>query len=113
MGYSCTKAASEMLGLIRNQFSDGVTGNGLRFGGSNYFYEVGRENVDGAITGSVFEHIDETHARKVGSFRIAPDGHIPRFPRIKRDMMTSMYFMFLELLRTDPAMLSLYSQGAI
>jgi hypothetical protein len=113
MGYSCTKAASEMLGLIRNQFSDGVTSNGLRFGGSTYFYEVGRENVDGSITGTVFENTDAPTCHKYGSFKIAADGRVVRFPGIKRDMRIRLYFRFLELVRTDPAMLSLYSQGAI
>lgn len=47
MGYSCTKDASDMLGLIRKTFTDGATSNGLRFGAETYFYEIGRENADG------------------------------------------------------------------
>ena len=117
MGYSCTKDASEMLGLIRHQFSDGTTSNGLVIRQHSdvrtYFYEVGKEQADGSITGTLFQNVDESHARKVGSFRINSDGTIARFPRIRRDMMTSLYFRFLELRRTNPALLSSYSYGAI
>jgi hypothetical protein len=109
MGYSCTKDASDMLGLIRNQFGDGKTSNGLVFHGRSYFYEVGKEQADGAITGTIFENVDETHARKYGSFRINSDGSIARFPKIKRDMRTSMYFMMLEIQRTDPYRLGSYT----
>ena len=109
MGYSCTKDADEMLGLIRHQFSDGTTSNGLAISGETYFYEVGKEQTDGSITGTLFQNVDESHARKVGSFRINSDGTIARFPRIRRDMMTSLYFRFLELRRAGIS----YSQGAI
>ena len=122
MGYSCTKDASEMLGLIRHQFNNGKYSNGLVIrspradsytSGHSYFYEVGKEQVDGSITGTLFQNVDESRARKVGSFRINSDGTIARFPRIRRDMMTSLYFRFLELRRTNPALLSSYSHGAI
>ena len=113
MGYSCTKDADEMLGLIRHQFNNGKYSNGLAISGETYFYEVGKEQADGSITGTLFQDVDETHARKVGSFRINEDGSIARFPRIRRDMMTSLYFRFLELRRTNPALLSSYSYGAI
>ncbi len=39
MGYSCTKDASDMLGLIRHTFSDGETSTGLAIAGKRYFYE--------------------------------------------------------------------------
>ena len=113
MGYSCTKDASDMLGFIRHQFGDGMTSNGLRIGAKTYFYEIGREHDDGSITGPLYENIDESYARQVGRFKINADGSIARFPRIRRDMMTSLYFRFLELRRTNPALLSSYSHGAI
>ena len=118
MGYSCTKDASDMLGLIRNQFGDGKTSNGLVMrspradsytSGHSYFYEVGKEQIDGSITGTLFQNVDESHARRVGSFKINANGSIARFPRIRRDMMTSMYFIMLEIQRTDPHRLSSYS----
>ena len=61
MGYSCTKDASDMLGLLRHSFSDGVTGNGLAIGGKTYFYEVGQEQADGRITGTLFENMRREH----------------------------------------------------
>lgn len=113
MGYSCTKDANDMLGLIRNQFGDGTASNGLAISGETYFYEVGKEQADGAITGTLFQNIDANHARRVGSFRINADGTIARFPRIRRDMQISMYLRFLELQRVNPMLLSSYSYGGI
>jgi hypothetical protein len=92
MGYSCTKDASDMLGYIRNQFGDGKTSNGLVIRGESYFYEIGKEQTDGAITGTLFMNTLPGSCRKVGSFRINADGTIARFPRICRDMRISMDF---------------------
>ena len=111
-----------MLGLIRNQFGDGKTSNGLVMrspradsdtSGHSYFYEVGKEQIDGSITGTLFQNVDESHARRVGSFKINANGSLARFPRIRRDMMKSLYFRFLELRRTNSMLLSSYSYGAI
>jgi hypothetical protein len=122
MGYSCTKDAHDMLGLIRNQFGDGETSNGLVMrspranayeSGRSYFYEVGKEQADGAITGTLFLNVSDNQALRVGSFRINANGSIARFPRIRRDMRTSMYFMMLEIQRTDPQRLSSYSMGVL
>ena len=122
MGYSCTKDADEMLGLIRHQFNNGKYSNGLVIrspradsytSGHSYFYEVGKEQIDGSITGTLFQNVDESHARRVGSFKINAKGSLARFPRIRRDMMTSMYFIMLEIQRTDPHRLSSYSWGVI
>jgi hypothetical protein len=113
MGYSCTKDASDMLGLIRHTFTDGRTSNGLAIGGKTYFYEVGQEQADGRITGTLFENIDENSARSVGRFCIHPTGVIVRFPRIKRGQRIMLKFRFDELLRTNPQLLSSYGYGAI
>ena len=113
MGYSCTKDADEMLGLIRHTFSDGKTSNGLRIGAATFFYEIGCENSDGSITGTLFENVDETHARRYGSFKIHAEGVIVRFPGIKQNQRVALKFKFDELRRTNPALLSSYSYGAI
>lgn len=47
---------------------------------ARYFYEIGREQADGSITGSVFRFVDETHVRRAGSFKIGPDGNVIRWP---------------------------------
>jgi hypothetical protein len=113
MGYSCTKAASDMLGLIRHDFTDGETSNGLRICGRRFFYEIGREQTDGSITGVVFEHQGADTASKIGSFKIHAEGVIVRFPRIKNNQRIALKFRFDELKRTNPMLLSSYSHGAI
>ena len=74
MGYSATKDALDMLGLLRHTFSDGVTGNGLAIGGKTYFYEVGQEQANGRITDTLYENTTPGFCRAVGSFRIASIG---------------------------------------
>jgi hypothetical protein len=113
MGYSCTKAASCMLGLIRHTFTDGQTSNGLRIGAATFFYEIGRENADGSITGTVFENTGVGTCRKYGSFKIHAEGVIVRFPGVKQNQRVSLKFKFDELMRTNPMLLSSYSNGSI
>jgi hypothetical protein len=113
MGYSCTKDASDMLGLIRHTFTDGATSNGLVIAGRSYFYEIGREHEDGRITGTLFQHQGEDSATKIGSFRISYSGGIVSFPRLKHNQRVALHFKFAELRRTNPMLLSSYSHGSI
>lgn len=93
MGYSARADAFDTLRAIeRSQkalgcaSSNGIVKDGQVIG----FYEIGRENRDGAITGQVFKncepyHVgqrgpDRAYATKAGSFRISPDGVVERFP---------------------------------
>jgi hypothetical protein len=48
----------------------------------HYFWETGRENDDGAVTGTVMGQWQNDPSRyiKVGSFRIEATGKITRFP---------------------------------
>ena len=85
MGYSCTQAADKRLDMIM----------GLRAGpmgkapestnmwysdqGKQYFYEIGRENRDGAITGSIYKMVQDG-CKKSGTFRIESNGQVTRFP---------------------------------
>jgi hypothetical protein len=48
--------------------------------GVRYFYEVGRENADGSITGTVWKMVGENGARRSGSFRIDNAGTVVRGP---------------------------------
>jgi hypothetical protein len=113
MGYSCSKAASDMLGLIRHEFSDGKTSNGIRLGAATFFYEIGRENSDGSITGTLFENLEQNRCRKYGSFKIHASGVIVRFPGIKSNQRIQLKFKFDEMQRTNPMLLSSYSYGTI
>ena len=81
MGYSYTAKAGfvlDALGVIlrgQNPSSNMIE----KTGG---FWETGREQPDGAITGTVWRPWEKDPSRVVnaGSFRIEPDGRISRFP---------------------------------
>lgn len=49
--------------------------------GVRYFFERGREQADGAITGRVFRFVGDDRAERAGGFRISPDGDVDRWPR--------------------------------
>ena len=74
MGYSCTKLAADTLELWNNACYEQTKMNNRYIGKDNreYFFEIGAERADGAITGSVYKM---TGAR-VGSFKIKPNGEI-------------------------------------
>lgn len=81
MGYSQTAAsafASEALIRILQDAHGDCGGSSNSWGTREQFsfFEHGREREDGAETGTVYSHT----GRKVGSYRIEPDGTITRFP---------------------------------
>jgi hypothetical protein len=88
MGYSATKAAIETLEHIERTFqSPDTKSQVMRFNGADYYFECGRENEDGAVTGTlhkftsiVLDSSTDVYARSVGSVRISSDGTIERFP---------------------------------
>ncbi len=86
MGYSCTAAAAyteeAMIEVLHetstseNQKSSNV----WDYNGKRFFVERGREQRDGAVTGTVWRFLPgNTHCRKAGSVRIEPDGKITRW----------------------------------
>jgi hypothetical protein len=101
MGYSCTAAAGCVLDAVTAvaapRDKEGKRpSNGLPGGG---FWEIGRENADGAVTGTVWRnlnaqerarwsHLDNLDERvtRAGGFRIEPCGHISRFPGLPKDL---------------------------
>lgn len=94
MGYSCSARASHVLKQI-----DCLDEFDISSPNHKYFYEIGKENNDGAITGIVFEFIGESNiqegyltrpCKKAGSFRIEPDGSIKRFPGIPKHMYNAL-----------------------
>jgi|ERR1700735_4473416 hypothetical protein len=84
MGYSCSKAADDTLKNIQANFRIKNSGNAFSNGSKTYFWEIGRENGDGAITGKVWMDTGDQFARSAGSFRIEADGTVVRFPGIPR-----------------------------
>ena len=85
MGWSCrTEAMQTMRAIERVMEKKGSTfSNELITPTWRGMYEYSRrEHADGAITGTVFRNVGKGYVRKVGSFRINPDGDIARFPGI-------------------------------
>lgn len=83
MGYSCSQDASHTLGVIGHMFATNGNPNILTIRGTQYFFERGRENADGAITGKLMEMLPDDYCQSVGRVRIESDGTITRFPRLK------------------------------
>lgn len=91
MGYSFTAKAGYTLDAIATMIGAN-TSNGMPDGG---FYETGREQVDGAITGTVWKPCASCgtiqnvpcHVTRRGSFRINPDGTVKRFPGLARKLL--------------------------
>lgn len=85
MGWSCRKEAGDTLEKIQDYCSkDSGVSNEFKENGTSYFFEVSRtEHADGAITGSVHEMVPPQNAKRVGQFRIEPDGKISRFDKLQ------------------------------
>lgn len=82
MGYSCTAKAGfvreAIEALIANKLGPGKPSNATLDGG---FWEIGRENADGSITGKVWKPWGTAgHVVPRGSFKIDSEGKIVRFP---------------------------------
>ena len=87
MGYSCSTIANNVLNFIIASVNNTDSSNEWTFNGKRYFYEVGRENRDGAITGTVWRfQPDGVHVKRAGSFRIEPEGEISRFPHVPNEV---------------------------
>ena len=81
MGYSCTAKAAMVLDTFHG---GGEVSNTWTWKGTEYFYEQGRENQDGAITGTIWS----MSGRRKGSFRISPDGIVERAPHGMRTCLS-------------------------
>lgn len=76
--------------------------NGTR----HYFSEIGRENRDGAITGTVFEYsADGAKCWRAGSFRIEPCGELTRWAGATKAMR--------EAARNELRILAAFANGAM
>lgn len=85
MGWSCTALAGDVLDAVRAACIED-TGSSNRWRGKShcYFFEVGRENLDGAITGTVWREAPGNLCYRSGSFRIEPSGRVSRGPALFR-----------------------------
>ena len=101
MGYSCTRDAQDTLAILSRQYATDGNPNVLTMGTvrkARYFFERGRENEDGSITGTLMVIVqdadgkDTDFARVKGSVKIAADGTIERWPNlIARDRVEIEY----------------------
>jgi hypothetical protein len=86
MSYSCNAIAGlvydEMIVQLQSASScETETQNSWEHNGVRYFAEIGREQNDGAVTGTVWQFLaDGKHVRKAGSFRVNPGGKVSRWP---------------------------------
>jgi|AntAceMinimDraft_6_1070360.scaffolds.fasta_scaffold42587_2 hypothetical protein len=91
MGYSCNAIATfaleaiiEILNRDNGEHPKGI-GNGWignsrgDKAGKPYFYEVGKERADGAITGPTYYEV-RNGCKETSGFRISGNGVIERFP---------------------------------
>jgi len=92
MGWSCGVRA----GWVADAWTDACVVNSgsqnvFDVGGHRYFWEMSRkEHSDGAITGTVWKYVDDTHVRKAGSFRISGAGVVERAPRFLKAVSPSV-----------------------
>ena len=87
MGWSCSRLASMTMDrwTVACIASTGIQ-NVFVSKSTRYFWEASRkEHRDGSITGQIFRHVDPTHVRPSGSFRINGDGTIRRAPKFLKD----------------------------
>lgn len=107
MGYSCTARASLVLAAIQSVMDKAMPNDKTSNKLPNGFWERGREQADGAITGTVFKTVRVlTEAERIeaaakmggacqpdwignpcvraGSFKISADGKIVRFPQLTK-----------------------------
>jgi hypothetical protein len=94
MGYSCVTIATLVMDELMKQVREGVSANqfttigGRKYKGQNriFFWQQGKEQPDGAMTGPVFVCLPDCMARCCGSYRIEPDGKITRFTGIPKKL---------------------------
>ena len=98
MGYSCTVAAANVLDAIedylREKYPDTPgkpSSNGWMINGRKFFFERGKENDDGAITGTVYSSDPASNrCHRAGSVRIEPEGTVTRFAHVPKSVIASV-----------------------
>jgi hypothetical protein len=86
MGYSCNAMAGMVYDAMIAQLQaaserEHDSQNVWDHKGVDHFAEIGREQSDGAVTGTVWRFLpDGQHVRRIGSFRINPGGKVSRWP---------------------------------
>jgi hypothetical protein len=87
MGYSCTRNAMNRLNFMFSEHDNSLPSNTWKKkDGTEYFYEIGKENANGAITGAVWLAKKSGYAYRAGSFKIDSEGKVLRFPHMNTTM---------------------------
>lgn len=113
MGYSCTVDASNMLGVIGKWYATNGNPNILTIKEKQYFFERGKEQPDGAITGTLYLMLPNDMCRKAGNVRIEPDGTLTRFPAIPRTHRQELENDFRDMSARNPQLLRAWAMGRI
>lgn len=113
MGYSCTVDAGNMLGVIEHFYATKGNPNILTIGAHQYFFERGREQEDGAITGQLMLMLPGDYCQKAGNVRIAPDGTLVRFARIPRTDKQEIISIYNDMQARNPQLLRQWAMGLI
>ena len=125
MAYSCSTTAANMLGIITKTFATKGNPSILTIHGKKYFFERGKENPDGAITGTLYKMPDDGGVtvaplmtskgtcRKMGSVRIEADGLITRFPRVSCRYMREFEHLLYEMTAKAPDLLRDWAEGKL
>ena len=97
MGWSCTAAANDAMDYVMRAREDQQSSNSWPDAAGHWlFYDIGRENDDGAITAQVYRttrpaaYRERVTVRSAGGLRIEPDGYITRWPGASHDMRTAI-----------------------
>lgn len=111
MGYSCSQDAAHTLGVIQHMFRQGKSTNVLTIKGIEYFFERGRQQPDGAITGTLFRMLSDDRASKVGAFKINSDGMISKFPALSAGDRKEAEDTMRDMSARNPQLLRAWSMG--
>ena len=116
MGYSCTQDALDTLATIAHRFATNGNPNVWTIGTvekKQYFFERGKEQDDGAITGTLMVMLPGDYCRSVGSVRIAGDGTITRFPKLIARDRFEIEAEARDVRARNPHLIRAWSQGVI
>jgi hypothetical protein len=113
MGYSCTQDAANTLAVIGKMFNTDGNANILTIRGEQYFFERGREQADGAITGKLYQMLPNDLCRSVGNVRINADGSIKCFPRLKVAETIEAENTMRDMAARNPHLLHSWSLGRV
>lgn len=88
MSWGCGRNAGLVLDALHDKCTkSGLSSNCWTDNGKEYFFEVGRENRDGAITGSIWRKVPTFDTcKKSGSFRIESNGVITTGPKFFKEL---------------------------